>query len=58
MTIVNSKNLVLKNEEMKHFSSENKKIDGRNLQWWSERWICRLNLLEGTANGGGSVESV
>ena len=37
MTNVNSKNLVLKYEEMKHFSTENKKMDGRNLQWWRER---------------------
>jgi hypothetical protein len=56
MTNVNSKNLVLKYEEMKHFSTENKKMDGRNLQWWRERWICRLDLVEGTSNGGGSVD--
>ena len=37
LTIVKSKNLVLKNEEMKNFSPENKKMDGRNLQWWRER---------------------
>ena len=55
MTNVNSKNIVLKYEEMKHFSTENKKMDGRNLQWWRERWICRLDLVEGTSNGGGSV---
>ena len=56
MTNVNSKNIVLKYEEMKHFSTENKKMDGRNLQWWRERWICRLDLVEGTSNGGGSVD--
>ena len=56
MTNVNSKNIVLKYEEMKHFSTENKKLDGRNLQWWGERWICRLDLVEGTSNGGGSVD--
>jgi hypothetical protein len=22
----------------------------RNLQWWRERWICRLDLVEGTSN--------
>ena len=49
MTNVNSKNLVLKYEEMKHFSIENKKMDGRNLQWWRERWICRLDLVEGAS---------
>ena len=31
------------------------RFGGRNLQWWRERWICRLDLVKGTSNGGGSV---
>jgi hypothetical protein len=26
------------------------RFGGRNLQWWTERWICRLDLVEGTSN--------
>ena len=37
------------------------RFGGRNLQWWRERRIyeiCRLDLVEGSSNGGGSVESM
>ena len=37
------------------------RFGGRNLQWWRERWICvicHLDLVEGTSNGGGSLESL